>query len=97
MIFFEKPLLNDLILLVGEAYLLILVLVMTVLLFSYNLEPNVENCEGIFFIKVDLFFISELQLVLSFLLNSKNELFVDEIFSKHYVFNLTLQFSLELT
>lgn len=81
----------------GEVYLLILVLVMIVFLFSYNLEPIVEYCEGIFFIKVDLFLTSELQLVLSFLLNSKNELFVDEILSKHYVFNLTLQFSLELT
>lgn len=74
----------------GEVYLLILVLVMIVFLFSYNLEPIVEYCEGIFFIKVDLFLTSELQLVLSFLLNSKNELFVDEILSKHYVFNLTL-------
>lgn len=81
----------------GEAYLLILVLVMIVFLFSYNLEPIVEYCEGIFFIKVDLFLTSELQLVLSFLLNSKNELFVDEILSKHYVFNLTLLFSFELT
>jgi hypothetical protein len=84
-------------LLFGEAYLLILVLVMIVFLFSYNLEPIVEYCEGIFFIKVDLFLTSELQLVLSFLLNSKNELFVDEILSKHYVFNLTLLFSFELT